>query len=194
MFPWGHFGAAYLLYWVYARGRFRQPPQPEPVLAVIIGSQFADLIDKPLAWWLGILPHGRSLAHSLLFAAVLIVVVYTAAFALDRLRTATAFIIAHLSHLLADLPPRAFLGYPFGTEFLFWPFLSHPTFYHNDRVFEVPAIVETVVMPFTDPTVFFVFEFVLFAIALGLWYLDGCPGIQYVRSRLGKQTSEQSRA
>ena len=183
MWPWGHFGVAYLLYSLYARGRFRRPPRPEPALAVLVGSQFADLIDKPLAWGLGILPGGRTLAHSLVFAAVLIVVVYGVAIAYDRVETATAFVIAHLSHLLADLPPRLLLGYPFGSEFLFWPVLTHPAFGWNERYFEPPWFVEVVATPLTDPTTFALFEVALFALAVGLWIVDGCPGLEYVRDR-----------
>lgn len=182
MFPWGHFGVAYILYSLYARGRFGRPPRPEPVLAVVVGSQFADLIDKPLAWGLGVLPSGRSFAHSLLFAAVLIVVVYAVAFSIDRVETATAFVLGHLSHLLTDLPPRFFLGYPFGTEFLFWPFLSLQEFNYNERHFEPPEVVELIIAPLTDPLVFSIFELVLFGLAIALWYVDGCPGLGYVSS------------
>ncbi|MDQ2050105.1 metal-dependent hydrolase [Natronolimnohabitans sp. A-GB9] len=185
MWPWGHFGVAYLLYSLYARGRFRRPPGPEAALAVLVGSQLADLIDKPLAWGLGVLPGGRTLAHSLLFAAVVIVVAYAVGFAYNRVETATAFVIAHLSHLLADLPPRLLLGYPFGSEFLFWPFLPHPTFGYNERLFEPPAVVEAVVTPFTDPLVFFLFDVSLFVVGVVLWYIDGCPGLRYVTSRFG---------
>ena len=183
MWPWGHLGVAYILYSLYSRGRFRRPPRPEPALAVVIGSQFADLIDKPLAWGLGILPGGRTLAHSLVFAGILIVVVYAIAFATERVETATAFILAHLSHLIADLPPRLLLGYPVGTEFLFWPFLPQPAFGYNERVFEPPAVVEFIVTPLTDPLLFSLFELLLFGLAIGLWYLDGRPGLQYIRIR-----------
>ena len=183
MWPWGHLGVAYLLYSLYARGRFGRPPRPEPALAVLVGSQFADLIDKPLAWWFGILPGGRTLAHSLFFAAFLLGVVYALGFALDRVETATAFAIAHLSHLAADLPPRLALGYPRGTEFLLWPLLEQPTFEWNQRLFEPPTVVETVVTPLTDPQLFLAFEFVLFGLALALWYVDGCPGLEYLRRR-----------
>ncbi|SEH13041.1 LexA-binding, inner membrane-associated putative hydrolase [Natronorubrum sediminis] len=184
MWPWGHFGVAYILYSLYARGRFGRPPRPEPALAVLAGSQLADLIDKPLAWWFGILPSGRSLAHSLLFAAGLLVVVYAVGFALGRLETATAFAIAHLSHILTDVPPRAFLGYPHGTEFLVWPLLEQPTFRFHDRLFEPPAAVEVLVGPFTNPAIFFLSEWLLFGTALALWYVDGCPGLEYVRARI----------
>ena len=186
MWPWGHLGVAYLLYSLYSRGRFRRPPRPEPALAVVVGSQFADLVDKPLAWGLGVLPGGRTLAHSLLFAAGLIVIVYAAAFVRGRVETATAFVIAHLSHLLADLPPRLFLGYPFGSEFLLWPILTHPAFEYNERLFEPPAVVELIVTPFTDPLVFFALDVSLFVLALGLWYVDSCPGLRYVTDLLGR--------
>ncbi len=180
MFPWGHIAVAYLLYSLYSHGRFRRPPRPEPVLAVAIGSQFADLIDKPLAWGLGILPGGRTLAHSLFFAAGLLVIVYAAGFALGRVETATAFSIAHLSHLLADLPPRLALGYPFGSEYLLWPVLSEPVFSYSEQVFEPPALVVLLVTPLTDTVTFLVFEFVLFVVAIGLWVADGYPGLEYV--------------
>jgi hypothetical protein len=180
MYPWGHLGVAYLLYSLYAHARFGRAPRPEPALAVVAGSQLADVIDKPLAWWFGILPTGRSLAHSLFFAAALVVVVYAVGFALGRLETATAFVIAHLSHLAADIPPRALLGYPHETEFLVWPLLDQPTFRFHDRLFEPPAAVELVVGPFTNPLLFFLFEWVLLGLAMALWYVDGCPGLGYI--------------
>lgn len=183
MWPWGHFAVAYVLYSLYARGRFGRPPRPEPVLAVVVGSQLADLIDKPLAWGFGVMPSGRAIAHSLLFAGVLIVVVYAVAFTIGRVETATAFVLAHLSHLLADLPPRFFLGYLFGTEFLFWPFLPRQSFNYNERLFEPPEVIELIVTPLTDPIVFMIFELVLFGFAIALWYVDGCPGLGYVSSR-----------
>ncbi|AFZ72222.1 metal-dependent hydrolase [Natronobacterium gregoryi] len=192
MYPWGHLAVAYLLYSLYARGRFRRPPRPAPVLAVVAGSQLADLIDKPL-WLLGVFPTGRDLGHSLLFAVGVIVVVYAVAVLLERVETATAFVVAHLSHLLADIPPRFLLGYPFGTEFLLWPIVSHGTFGYSERMFEPPELVETVVTPFTDPTTFLALEFVLFGLALALWYADGRPGLEYVR-RDGRGNSQGSRA
>lgn len=178
MWPWGHLGIAYLLYSFYSHKRLRRTPRLEPVLAVVIGSQFADLIDKPLAWWLNIFPTGRDFGHSLLFVIIVVLVIYITASVYNRVEAATAFIIAYLSHLFVDLPRRAFLGHPFGTEFLFWPILSHDTFQYSDRLFEPPAVIELVVTPFTDPFLFFILNIILFLFSLGVWYIDGCPGIQ----------------
>lgn len=183
MWPWGHLGVAYLLYSLCARGRTRRPPRPEPVLAVVLGSQFPDLVDKPLAWGLGVLPGGRTLAHSLLVAGAVIGVGYAVASARRRVETATAFAIGYLSHLAADLPPRVFLGYPFGSEFLLWPLLSQSAFGFTERAFDPPAIVELVVTPVVDPLVRFLLDGVLFVLALGLWYVDGRPGLERWRAR-----------
>lgn len=183
MWPWGHLGVAYLLISLCARGRTRRPPRPEPVLAAVLGSQFPDLVDKPLAWGLGVLPGGRTLAHSLLIAGAVIGVGYAVAFASHRVETATAFAIGYLSHLVTDLPPRVVLGYPFDSEFLLWPVLPHPTFGYSERVFDPPAIVELVATPVVNPLARFLLNGALFALALGLWYVDGRPGLECWRAR-----------
>lgn len=180
MWPWGHLGVGYLLYSLYARGQHRQPPQPEPALAAVLGSQFPDIVDKPLAW-LGVLPGGRTLAHSLVFAGVAIVTVYATAVVYNRTKSATAFALAYLSHLVTDLPPRVLLGFPRGSEYLFWPVLPQYTFEYRERVVEVPPVVESAVIPLTDPLVYSLVQVVAFVLALGLWYVDGCPGVQYLR-------------
>lgn len=179
MWPWGHLAVAYVLYSLYSRARFRRPPRPAPALAAAFGSQFPDLIDKPLAWGLGVLPGGRTLAHSLAFAGPVLAAVFLAALVYDRVEPATAFAIAHLSHLATDLSPRVALGYPFGSEYLFWPFLARP-FAYGARAFEPPDVVALAVRPFTDPSTYFGAQFALFALALGLWYLDGSPGRRYL--------------
>lgn len=179
MWPWGHFGFAFLLYWLYVRGRYRRPVQPAPAVAVVVGSLLADVIDKPLHW-IGVFPGGRYVGHSIVFALAVISLVAVVALLLDRAAIATAFAIAHCSHLVADLPPRALLGYPFGTEFLFWPFLSAREFTYNEQVFDPPSIVELVVAPFTNPLPYSLLQIFLFVTAVALWYADGCPGIEYL--------------
>ncbi len=180
MWPWGHLGVAYLLYAGYTHIKEGRPPRGLPVVAVVLGSQVADLIDKPLSW-VGLLSSGRSLAHSAVFAGVLITLAVALGSRWRRLDVAVAFSIGHVSHLLADLPPRLLLGYPFGTEFLYWPFLDGPIFGYNQQVFEPPSIVETVVTPLTDRTVFRAFEWLLFVVAALWWYRDGCPGLRKQR-------------
>lgn len=178
MWPWGHLAVAYLLYTLYTRGRYGRPPRSGPAIALAVGSQFPDLIDKPLAWWLGVLPGGRTLAHSLLFAAVLFPGVYALGIRLDRLEAATAFAIGHLSHLLADLPPLLLAGYLRGSEFLLWPLLAQPTFAPDDTLFDAPAGLEAVSLTLADPAVYGRFQIALFVLAAVVWYVDGAPGLE----------------
>ena len=60
MWPWGHLALGYLLHSPLARARFGRPPTDRATLLLVIGTQLPDLVDKPLAWWLGVLPAGRS--------------------------------------------------------------------------------------------------------------------------------------
>jgi len=110
MWPWGHLAVAYLIYTGYSHRRADHPPRALPMIALAIGSQFPDLIDKPFAWSLEILPGGRTLAHSVFVAALLLPAAYSLARRVDRPEIGTAFAIGHVSHLLADVPPSAILS------------------------------------------------------------------------------------
>jgi hypothetical protein len=61
MWPWEHLAVGYLLYSVSCVlwGRY---PTRIGVAALAFGTQFPDLVDKPLGWWLGVLPSGQSFA------------------------------------------------------------------------------------------------------------------------------------
>lgn len=174
MYPWGHVAVAYILYSVYSWGRHRRPPGATATVAVVVGALFADIVDKPLAL-LGVFPGGRYVAHSLLFVPFLLAVVTILAYGFDRPESVAAFALAHLSHLLADLPPRVLQGYPFGTEYLFWPVLSRPTFFYHDQLFDPPTVVALVGQSLTDPLVMRGLEASLFVFAVALWVSDGCP-------------------
>lgn len=174
MWPWGHLGVAYLCYAIYARRRFDRPPGAAPVLALALGSQFPDLIDKPLAWSLDVLPAGRTLGHSLLFAALVLPAVYALALRFDRVDVATAFAIGHLSHLVADLPPSVLRGDLSGTEYLFWPLVEVPPDEPVDGILDAIFTYHTL-------GIYEWFQLALFVAAVAVWYRDGVPGFAYAR-------------
>ena len=188
MWPWGHLGVAYLLYTAYTHRRFDRAPLALPALALAVGSQFPDLVDKPLAWTLGVLPGGRTLGHSLLFAAVLIPAVYALTLRFDRLEVATAFVIGHLSHLLADIPPSVLTGDLSGTEFLLWPRVDQPA--------EEPVggILDAILTYYTMGAYEW-FQLGIFVVGAVVWYRDGAPGLEYVPfgKRFVPGTSDGSR-
>lgn len=57
MWPWGHVGAGYLVYTLLRR-HTGERPAGAAVLALAVGTQFPDLVDKPLGWTVGLLPGG----------------------------------------------------------------------------------------------------------------------------------------
>ena len=85
-----------------------------------VGSQFPDIIDKPLALELGLLPTGRVGMHSLPVAVPVWALVMLYSWKTDRARAGSAFVIAYASHLLAD-NHTALAGGRIPSD-LFWPF------------------------------------------------------------------------
>ena len=175
MLPWGHAAVGYLLYTalVHYRDDVDGVPAGAPVLALAIGTQFADLVDKPLAWYLGILDSGRSLGHSLLTAVVLLAVVHWLATRYGRRELSVAFAVGHLSHLAADALYPLLRGEWAELGFLLWPVLSRPGV-EVDR-----TITEVIVASTFSPTGFF--ELALFVAATALWLRHGAPGFAEFR-------------
>jgi hypothetical protein len=122
--PAEHFIVAFLPFLAFVGIRHRRLPTLSVVGVVAVGSQFPDFIDKPLAHQFGILPSGRVFMHSLPTAIPFLLVVGYYGYKTERIRLASAFIFAHLSHLLAD-NYQALLRYnPQIPPDLFWPFTS----------------------------------------------------------------------
>jgi len=103
--------------------RDRRLPSSRFVAVVFLGSQFPDLIDKPLAYHVGVIPTGRVFMHSLPIALPFVFVIVLYGWKTDRLRFGLAFAFGYLSHLLAD-NYTAFLGpNPHIPPDLLWPFV-----------------------------------------------------------------------
>ncbi|MFC6954600.1 metal-dependent hydrolase [Halorubellus litoreus] len=131
MWPWGHLGLGYLL----ARASVpTDQVRGAHLLAVALGTQFPDLVDKPLAWTFTILPSGRSLAHSVFALVVVVGFAWVVCRRYDRPTLAVVFGIGYASHLLGDsLHALVGLEWEFLT-FLVWPLLELPP-YENDSSF-----------------------------------------------------------
>lgn len=103
MMPWGHFAVAFLPYLAYKLIKCRSLPSRQATIFLLVASQLPDLIDKPLAWSLHILPSGRSLGHSLLFAVPLVLVISLFATRRGRSELGTLFTFGYLSHVFGDI-------------------------------------------------------------------------------------------
>jgi hypothetical protein len=183
MWPWGHAAVGYLLYSGYLRARAAGPPSGPAALAVLLGTQFPDLVDKPLAWTATVLPTGRSLAHSWLVAAVVLGLAW---WLLDeRRRTLLGPLAAGwFSHGLADAIGTVLGGDLAYLGFLLWPATTTPP-YETDHSFLAHLLG-------IELTPYFLLQFFLAGLAAVVWHRDGRPGPDSVRSFLGLEPAHES--
>lgn len=129
MFPWTHAAFGYLLLLSVAVLLRRRLSRAE-LVAVIVGTQLPDLVDKPLAWWFNVLPSGRSLAHSLLVAVPLSLLVLAVAWYLTHPEVGFAFGVGYASHLIGDSYVALYYWRPEELTYLLWPLL--PPYPYDD--------------------------------------------------------------
>jgi hypothetical protein len=129
MLPWTHAAFGYLLFLVVAVLVGRRVSRAE-LLAVLAGTQLADLIDKPLAWWFAVIPSGRSLAHSLLFAIPLVAAVIAVAWYRAHPEVGLAFGFGYLTHLVGDTYVAIYYWRTEEFTYLLWPIL--PPYPYDD--------------------------------------------------------------
>ena len=168
MWPLGHAAIGYLCYSILNRSLFDRRPSGLSVIVVLIASQIPDLVDKPLAWYLTVLPTGRSLAHSLVVLLPLAIVSYLFARYLRWGAVGGAFGVGILAHTLTDAMPA--LWGDANVSYLFWPLL--PVVPYDEGP---PTIVGLLLESLGEP--YFYLEFVLAGVAVLLWRADGCPGL-----------------
>lgn len=180
--PWGHAAVGYLCMSLAVRYRYRVPPHGPAAIAVAIGTQLPDLIDKPLAWTFGPIPSGRSLAHSLVFLAGLSAIVWVLTTRYDRRLEGSAFIGSYLSHLLADMLPAALAGEWAKLGAVLWPIT--PVYRYTDE------LDRSIIRFFLDlvPAALVSLELGITVVALALWISDGGPSIRTTLRAVRRQT------
>lgn len=182
MLPWGHAAVGYLLLSGVRRGRGRSMTAAATV-TVLVATQIPDVIDKPLAWTVPLLPNGRSFAHSLptgllvlaLLAAVLAVV-------LRRRHLVGALAVGYLAHPLADASHPLLYWNTADLAFLAWPILP-PIEYEGPESFLAHLLGVDPLAPF------FLFQLALVALALVAWDRDGRPGLGALQTVVRDRTA-----
>ncbi len=138
-------------------------PSRQLVFVTVVGSQFPDLIDKPLAYQLGVIPTGRVFMHSLPFALPICLCVLAYSWGTDRLRLGIVFVFAYLSHLFTDNYHSLLSSDPHVPSDLLWPILpavSRPgtpgwvgpnsIYLHLWTLFSIAVLVVTTYLFVTD--------------------------------------------
>lgn len=179
----------YVLYSAYSHVFERRRPTGSAAIVVALASLLPDLIDKPLAWQFELLPTGRSLAHSLFFAIPAILVVVLVARRYRASDVGAAFAIGYLSHLPAD-SVYAFVipGVRVDLGYLIWPLASAGSTQTADLFGQVLYLVANFSAFVSGPSGwrFLLIEGLLGLMALGLWILDGRPGLGTIARVFGR--------
>ena len=159
----GHIGVGYLTYAVFRRLVRWSPPGTAVLFAVIVGALLPDLVDKPLAWGLGVLPEGRSLAHSLITMTVVIAVLLPVAVRYGRTKEGVAFSLGWFSHIAADAYTPV-LAEGSTSHFLFWPLAERQIW--SGGLWVPPQYAYEV-------------NWTLLGVAFLVWLYEGAPGVAY---------------
>lgn len=195
MLPWGHLAFGYLVYTVGTRLRHRRAPAGAPTVVLAFGTQFPDLIDKPLNWWFGVLD-GRGIAHSLLTTALVCGLLFAVARRYGRRDLAAAFTVGVLTHLLGDSWGALLSGNYGRASFLLWPLLPAPTYPKDSLVDHLRqwAVYFRSLSDISPAALLgsrFGVQLLLFAVLIGVWAFDGFPGLGTVWRALGRNRSRR---
>jgi len=170
MWPWEHLAVGYLTLSVLWRAR-GLAVDSRLACALAVGTQFPDLVDKPLAWQFGILPAPRTLTHSLFVAVPLSVLVVVVATRRQR-SGGVAFVVGYLTHLLGDALPLLLAGYHRHLAFLLWPVLPLPPDQGEQAVLgRLRAIIASPEPYLTSGS----YRTIVVYFVVVLWLVDGAP-------------------
>ena len=186
MWPWEHLALSYLVASVGYRLVSGRAPTPLTVFAIGVASQLPDLIDKPLAWGLDILPSGLTLGHSLFFATAVSAVALTLAARRRRLPLGVAFTLAYGAHLLGDVLFALLTSGSLAISFLFWPVVPASPDPGVGLLARVGQLAGRFWQFLATPRgqLYLGFELLLLTSAVVLWVVDGRPGLRLVGRRL----------
>lgn len=175
MQPIVHLVVGYVCYSAYTRFDRGEPPASTPAIVAVVGASLADLIDKPLHA-AGVVPVGRTIGHSLLFAGPLVAIGWLLARQRGRDRLGVAVAIGYGSHLAADIPWHLLSGDYHELGFLLWPITPMPEYSGVKPLGTVPVLG-------VEATTLWL-EAVIFVAGIALWWVDGRPGLDLICRRL----------
>lgn len=191
MWPWEHFAVGYLVYSLAVRLLRQRTPSGVEFAAVLFGSQFADLVDKPASWLFHVFPSGVSVAHSVFVAVPLTAGIALVCRRVGYSEVGAAFGVSYLLHLPSDaLYGTVTRGAPPSYRVFLWPVAPKSTSVPGGFLTNVGYLFDGYrTLLLTDPQTawFLVFEVVLVSATVLLWLADGTPGLAVVDDRLRAQ-------
>jgi len=167
MGPLSHAALAYLVWTTYTRARARRPPTDAEFWLVLLASQLPDLVDKPLAWTVSVLPAGRSLGHSLLTIGVLTLLLKRV-LPRKRANVAVAVGLTMWGHALFDAVAPLHRGQTAYIRYLLWPLIEQPPYDTSRSVLLVASESLRYGISVT--------HVLILGVIATVWLIDGMPG------------------
>jgi len=192
MWPWEHLAFAYVLYSLTMNVGFRASPSGRETIAVAVGSQFPDLVDKPLGWTFEFAETGYSIGHSIFVAPVVCLVAYAVAIRGGNRALAGAFSIAYLSHPIADLLSQSLRDGVVDARIALWPVASPPGTDHGGFLDHLLLYLARYVYQLLAGglTMELAVQLLLGLAVVALWLSDGAPPAtdiwRFLRTRSNK--------
>lgn len=180
MWPWAHLSVGYVCYSLLERVRAGAPPTQWNALVLAVATQMPDLIDKPLAWQFQVIASGVGVAHSLLVGVPSALLVGLALRWRGRPGAGAAVVVGHTTHVLGDLLFGGLFGRgPLLPAFL-WPVYSTAEPESPGVAFRVWDLLLASKSLLGTPAgrVYFLLEVAFVLGTVGLWVLDGMPGLR----------------
>lgn len=191
MWPWEHVAVGYLALSVGTHLLRRRPPMDREAIAAAVGAVLPDLIDKPLAWGLGLFPSGYGAAHSVFFALPAAAATVALARARGRTSVGVAMAVGYLSHLPADLFARTIADGRVPVERVLWPVRTDTSTYPEGFLGTfwsfLQAYVGGLLAGELDVALFV--PLVAVGICLVVWLRDGAPGLRPVLAIAARRTA-----
>jgi membrane-bound metal-dependent hydrolase YbcI (DUF457 family) len=172
MWPPGHLGIGYCIAAGWSGWQTGEEPTDRTVQLCLVGSLLPDLVDKLLAWGLGILPGGRTLTHSLLVLVPLFATTLALARPSEQSEIGLLAGLSMLSHPVIDSIP-ALWDPATSARHLLWPLLAVETVERSPP--STSTVQELLLARLTTP--WFLLELLVFVVAMVWWHRDGTPGL-----------------
>ncbi|NHN43173.1 metal-dependent hydrolase [Halorubellus sp. JP-L1] len=186
MWPWEHAAVGYVCYSIVSRLLSGEPPDGDPVLALAVGTQFPDVVDKTLSWGLGVFPTGYAAGHSVLVSVPVGVALVAAAARGTQRRVAVAFVFGHWSHVATDVLVTLRGGGDPEWGIALWPIVDREP-YGDDLglgrglVYFAEYLAD---VARSDVQTLLVVHLGLTALTVALWLVDGAPGLHALGARV----------
>jgi len=179
VWPWEHVAFGYLLYSPLLRVATGRGPDARMAGLLALGAVGPDLVDKTLAWGLGVFPTGYAVGHSVFVAlpvGLALVVAY-------RSGPSTAFVAGYWSHLLGDVLDPIRGGGDVAVSRTLWPVVVGGPYEESLGVSRGVVYLAEFLreLPRTDPTGPGILYLLLPAVAVIVWLVDGAPGLGAAR-------------